>query len=659
MRIAALIITALLLTACSDFKELDSLPESYTATVTVSVQDQLPDSLDSKETESKTVDHTEHTHISDRDSIEFGTLVERDMIVDNVLHSEQQGEIHFSCYIPDSYDGSKPYALFVTLPSWEGLYFQGVGKNLGESFPFEARQYNDEMIIISTQLDDWGETSANMAITLTEYFLAHYSIDPDRVYLHGFSGSVDELHAFYKDFENHLMPAVEGRFHTYAESTSYDDLKASRNHRAFGGFSLGSVTTWLQLCYNSDYIRYYLPMSGSCWYYGGYGDFQIEKNVDFIEQLVKDNELNERGYFIYHGVGTNDTVKSQSVDMAAEMLSRSDLFTPEHYVFYQREGGQHDHISCREFMYNALPLFFEDGDNKVSAAKTSADVTLDTTVGEVKRIAAFDDFGRLLFPVDRAVSDNMSLEDITSSNTYVWYNYLDPDKTVEIVNDMKNRAESGQQIFYSIYSEEEIAKDSSLADTGLFFFKGTPGEKFAVINAGGGFVYVGAMHDSFPHALELSKMGYNAFALIYRHNYAYDDLARAIAFITQNADTLEVDPEGFSLWGGSAGARMAAALGNADNANAYGIPQASAVIMQYTGYSYASAYDAPTYANVGTSDGIASWQTMQSRLKTLESYGIPTEFHSFEGLPHGFGLGTGSAAEGWINDAVDFWESQL
>ena len=475
----------------------------------------------------------------------------------------------------------------------------------------------------------------------------------------GFSGSVDELHAFYKDFENHLMPAVEGQFHTYAESTSYDDLKASRDHRAFGGFSLGSVTTWLQLCYNSDYIRYYLPMSGSCWYYGGYGDFQIKKNVDFIEQLIKDNKLNERGYFIYHGVGTNDTVKSQSEDMAAEMLSRSDIFTPDHYVFYQREGGQHDHISCREFMYNALPLFFEDGDNKVSSAKTSADVTLDTTVGEVKRIAAFDDFGRLLFPVDRAVSDNMSLEDITSSNTYVWYNYLDPDKTMEIVNDLKNRAESGQQIFYSIYSEEEIAKDSSLADTGLFFFKGTPGDKFAVINAGGGFVYVGAMHDSFPHAHELSKMGYNAFALIYRPDYAYDDLARAIAFITQNADTLEVDPDGFSLWGGSAGARMAAALGNADNTKAYGIPQASAVIMQYTGYSYASRSDAPTYVNVGTSDGIASWQTMQSRLKTLESYGIPTEFHSYEGLPHGFGLGTGTAAEGWINDAVDFWERQV
>ena len=175
----------------------------------------------------------------------------------------------------------------------------------------------------------------------------------------GFSGSVAEFRQFHRDFEEYLMPTVEGKFHTYAESTSPDDLKASRDHRAFGGFSLGSVTTWLQFCYDSDYIRYFLPMSGSCWYYGGYGDFQIEKNVDFIQQLIQDNDLDERGYFIYHGVGTNDTVKSQSIDMAEEMLSRSEVFTPDHYVFYQREGGQHDHISCREFMYNALPCSSE------------------------------------------------------------------------------------------------------------------------------------------------------------------------------------------------------------------------------------------------------------------------------------------------------------
>lgn len=374
----------------------------------------------------------------------------------------------------------------------------------------------------------------------------------------GFSGSVAEFRQLHRDFEEYLMPAVEGQFHTYAESTSPDDLKASRDHRAFGGFSLGSVTTWLQFCYDSDYIRYFLPMSGSCWYYGGYGDFQIEKNVDFIQQLIQDNDLDERGYFIYHGVGTNDTVKSQSIDMAEEMLSRSDIFTPDHYVFYQREGGQHDHVSCREFMYNALPLFF-GGENVQTDSFTE-----NTTVAEVKANVAFGDFGRLLFPVDRTVSDDMTLKDVSSSSTYTWYNYIKPEKTVEIVNYLKNAAESGQQIFYNIYTEEEMQADSSLRDTGLFFFKGEDNAKFAVCNAGGGFAYVGAMHDSFPHALELSKMGYNAFALIYRPDAPYDDLARAIEFIHDNADTLKVDPNDYSLWGGSAGARMAAMLGNSD-----------------------------------------------------------------------------------------------
>ena len=120
--------------------------------------------------------------------IDFGERMDRGFVVDNTLHSDTEGDIHFSSYIPSSYDGTKPYALFVTLPGWEGLYFQGVGVNLGESFPFEAKTYNDEMIILSTQLDDWGETSALMAIALTEYFLANYNIDPEKVYLHGFSG---------------------------------------------------------------------------------------------------------------------------------------------------------------------------------------------------------------------------------------------------------------------------------------------------------------------------------------------------------------------------------------------------------------------------------------------------------------------------------------
>ena len=123
---------------------------------------------------------------------------------------------------------------------------------------------------------------------------------------------------------------------------------------------------------------------------------------------------------------------------------------------------------------------------------------------------------------------------------------------------------NGEQIFYPIYSEEEMQADADKKDTGLFFFRGNAGAKTAIINAGGGFVYVAGIHDSFPHALELSKKGYNAFALIYRPGAqtACEDLARAIAFLHENEEKLQIDMTDYSLWGGAAGARMAAWRGS-------------------------------------------------------------------------------------------------
>ena len=56
-----------------------------------------------------------------------GAETRRGFLNDNVLHTPDQGDIHYSSYIPAGYDGSAPYALFITLPGWEGLYFQGVG----------------------------------------------------------------------------------------------------------------------------------------------------------------------------------------------------------------------------------------------------------------------------------------------------------------------------------------------------------------------------------------------------------------------------------------------------------------------------------------------------------------------------------------------------
>lgn len=288
-------------------------------------------------------------------------------------------------------------------------------------------------------------------------------------------------------------------------------------------------------------------------------------------------------------------------------------------------------------------------------------VTRGTLVRDVIDDRVFGDHGRLLFPVDRTIPDNMTLEDV--GDILVWYHYIDPDKTVEIVNTLGERAAAGEQIFYDIYTEEEKAADPDKEDTGLFFFRGEPGSKVAICNAGGGFVYVGAMQDSFPHALELSRQGYNAFALIYRPGAqtACEDLARAIAFLHENAEELDIDMTDYSLWGGSAGARMAARLGTYGT-ESFGedvYPRPAAVIMQYTGLSEVTGDEPPTYCCVGTSDGIAPYRIMEERVRRIQANGTEAEIEVFDGLPHGFGLGEGTAAEGWIDHAIAFWEHQM
>lgn len=141
-------------------------------------------------------------------AVTAGTEIYRGFILDNVYHSPDDGDIHFNLYVPQSYDGSEPYALYVTLPGYEGLYRFGAGANLrAEEFAFEAQRYNDEMIILAPQLNDWGSTSANQAVALTEYFLGNYNIDESRVYMNGYSGGGETL-SLVMDLAPELFTAV-------------------------------------------------------------------------------------------------------------------------------------------------------------------------------------------------------------------------------------------------------------------------------------------------------------------------------------------------------------------------------------------------------------------------------------------------------------------
>jgi acetyl esterase/lipase len=229
---------------------------------------------------------------------------------------------------------------------------------------------------------------------------------------------------------------------------------------------------------------------------------------------------------------------------------------------------------------------------------------------------------------------------------------------------MIDEVHDGKAIFYDYYTEQQKQEDPAKKFAGLFFYRGEPGAPFAIVCPGGGFAYVGSLHEGFPLALEISKKKYNAFVIRYRiesEQSATEDLAAAIAYIFRNAKALGVSTEGYSLWGGSAGARMVGniALRGVAGYGGGNLPKPSIVVIAYTGQSNFSKYFPPTFITVSADDGIANVAVVDKRVENLQKVGVEVEYRRYRSAGHGFGLGIGTDAEGWLDFAVRFWEKHL
>jgi acetyl esterase/lipase len=276
---------------------------------------------------------------------------------------------------------------------------------------------------------------------------------------------------------------------------------------------------------------------------------------------------------------------------------------------------------------------------------------------------SFAGFGRLLLPWDNRDYDKTTrLNDVKSLLPY--HSNIDPDTVVDAINHLIDESNDGKTIFHDFYTDQQKRDDPEKKNTGLFFHRGKRDAPFAVVSPGGGFSYVGSIHEGFPYALELSKSGYNAFVLKYRvggEQRATEDLAAALSYIFENAEMLGVSAKDYSLWGSSAGARMAANIGSNGSAR-YGsleLPKPCVVVMAYTGHAGYSRNDPPTFVVQGENDGIVHIPTVERRIEAMRKAGIEVEYHKYRNVGHGFGLGVGTPADGWIEHAIRFFENHL
>lgn len=309
---------------------------------------------------------------------------------------------------------------------------------------------------------------------------------------------------------------------------------------------------------------------------------------------------------------------------------------------------------------NGTVAFMNDTGGKLIIDTT---LTLGHRVEDIVNHKAFQGFGEMLLPWDNNSSYyTTSLKDVGSLMPY--HSNVRPDIVLSSVNHMINEANSGKTIFYNFYSAQQKQQEPSLTQTGLFFFRGKPGAPFAIVCPGGGFSYVGSLHEGFPLAQEISKNNLNAFVIRYRigsEQKASQDLAVAISYIFSNAEKLGVSTKDYSLWGGSAGARM---VGNIalSGVSAFGgdkLPKPATAVIAYTGQSSYSADFPPTFLTVAANDGIANVTTVDRRVENLKAAGIEVEYNRFKTAGHGFGTGKGTDAEGWVDNAISFWKKHI
>lgn len=151
---------------------------------------------------------------------------------------------------------------------------------------------------------------------------------------------------YHHELLNDLIPAVESSYSSYAENVSPDGLMASRDHRGFGGFSMGAVATWRTFQNGLDYFRYFLPMS-------------CGTSLDMDTVLAAAQNHDRADYFVWVITGTDDF--AHPYDEARVQLLRSSPYFTEagteqdgNFAFRVKNGYAHDGVAAAEYTYNGL-----------------------------------------------------------------------------------------------------------------------------------------------------------------------------------------------------------------------------------------------------------------------------------------------------------------
>ncbi|NLD45665.1 MAG: hypothetical protein GX660_00505, partial [Clostridiaceae bacterium] len=170
---------------------------------------------------------------------------------------------------------------------------------------------------------------------------------------------------FHEELTGVIIPLVETTYNTYLKSKSTEDMKSSREHRAFGGFSMGSMTTWNVFANCLDYVKYYMPLCAGFRF--GSQNPDEPSSAEYLANVARNSGYKVPDDFkIFAASGSADIAHPGMEPQINEMRELSDVFIYSsdtkkgNLYFVVCDGGTHAWGYVNQYIYNILPDLFKD-----------------------------------------------------------------------------------------------------------------------------------------------------------------------------------------------------------------------------------------------------------------------------------------------------------
>ena len=260
----------------------------------------------------------------------------------------------------------------------------------------------------------------------------------------------------------------------------------------------------------------------------------------------------------------------------------------------------------------------------------------------------------------------------------------------------RQEAAAGQLRSLPLYTPEELREDPTRAKASLLFLPGKPGAPYAIIAPGGAYINVAITVEGLPVGARLHEAGYHVFLLQYRCGRRgqlpkpFQDMQAALRYITAHAEALQVRPTDYAVFGFSAGGHVAASTGTLNfGYSAIGLPKPACIVLGYplvsleernmAVNSFLQLYMGRTWRSTLPPTYILDhmdktypptylWQCRDDEIlpfhgnglafsKRAKELGVECRFRPVDKGGHGMGVALNSEAQGWLEEAIAFWEA--